>query len=313
MTVLLTGGAGFIGSHVAEAYVAEGFSVVIIDNFCTGKKENLEDIYNHPQVVVYEEDINNLPALQKIVERHRPHIINHHAAQKSVPYSIENPKHDAQENIMGLLNLLQVAKETGIQSFIFASTGGALMNKGEIADENEPESFLSPYAITKFASEKYIELYAKLYQFDYTILRYSNVYGTRQTEDGGECGVIPIFVNNIFNNRASTLFAYPDMPKGCIRDYVYVSDVARANMLASLNPINDRVNISGGEGLYIKEIYQLIQQVFETSMDIKTTGPRQNDVKISILSNEKAEKLLKWKPRVTLEQGLKEIRKSYAL
>lgn len=250
--------------------------------------------------------------MQEIMERHRPKIINHHAAQKSVPFSIENPKHDAQENIMGLLNLLELTKVYPIEKFIFASTGGALMNKSEMATEEDAESFLSPYAINKFASEKYIELYANLNKFAYSILRYGNIYGDRQSADGGETGVIPIFINNIFNNKHSILFAYDDMPNGCIRDYVFVGDVARANILATQKPINDMVNISSGEGLYIKEIYYIIQEIFKTNLPIETHGNRLNDVRISILSNEKAKKLLGWTPKITLREGLKEIKKSYS-
>ena len=168
---------------------------------------------------------------------YRPQIVNHHAAQKSVPYSIDDPIMDESINIKGLLNLIVLSGKYKIESFTFASSGGALsgdIDEGEQSVENDTPQLMSPYAISKYTGEKYIKLYSELYGFKYTILRYANVYGPRQIVDG-ESGVIPIFMNNILEGKPSTLMAYEDMPKGCIRDYIYVSDVVEANMLSLIH------------------------------------------------------------------------------
>ncbi|MCL1994732.1 MAG: NAD-dependent epimerase/dehydratase family protein [Defluviitaleaceae bacterium] len=305
MTVLVTGGAGFIGSFVVESYLMEGYSVVVVDNYFSGAKNNLEDVKGNPSLTIYDADIKT-SAITEIIAKHKPKIINHHAAQKSIPNSIENPTKDAAENVMGLLNILSACKENPIETFLYISSGGALSNSQDTITEDTPPGFSSPYAITKYAGENYVKLYSQLCNYSYTILRYGNIYGPRQVKEG-ECGVIPIFVENTLNKSPSQLFTYPDMPKGCVRDYAYVKDVAQANILATKNPINDTINISSGTGIYIKDIYESVQKAFGTNIPLEIHPPRQNDVKYSVLSNEKAKRLLGWSPKTTLEQGLREI------
>lgn len=186
-TVLLTGGAGFIGSHIAEDYVKSGYKVVIVDNLSSGKIENIKELVNTGAVSFYNIDIRNSKELQEVFEKHKPDIINHHAAQKSVPYSVENPIVDIEINGIGLLNLLMLTKKYPIQNFIYISSGGALSKKiegDEKSKETDKPQLVSPYAITKFAGENYVKLYAELNNFNYTILRYANVYGPRQIADG---------------------------------------------------------------------------------------------------------------------------------
>jgi len=314
-SVLLTGGCGFIGSHLAEAYVKEGYQVVVVDNLSSGKIKNLDGIKNNSNLVIYNIDIRDQEKLFEIIDKHRPTLINHHAAQKSVPYSVENPVYDVTENLIGLLNLVLACKEYPIKNFIYISSGGAL-SKEIIGDDRSSESdapqLESPYAITKYAGENYIKLYSKLFNFQYTGLRYGNVYGPRQIKDG-ECGVIPIFVENTINNTPSILMTYDDMPNGCTRDYVYVKDVVTANMLATNNPINDIVNISSSDEICIMDVYNCIQEVFETSVAINKQGPRLGDVRRSVLCNEKAKRVLGWEPKTDIMNGLRDIKKSYSL
>lgn len=309
--ILLTGGAGFIGSHIAKAYLSLGFKVIIIDDLSSGQKKNIEHIIDDNNLYFYKIDINNKNALKCIFKEHKPQIINHHAAQKSVPFSVENPLNDLQTNLNGLLTLLEVVKEYPIEHFIYISSGGAL-SKEIIGEEKSLESDMpsqeSPYAINKYTGEKYIELYSKLLDYKYTILRYSNVYVPRQIADG-ECGVIPIFVNNILNNRESVLMTYDDMPNGCTRDYVYIDDVVNANVLALSHRINDVVNISSGKEESILSIYNTICDVFNKQVPINIKGPRLGDVKRSVLSNEKAKALLLWEYKVDLCEGLHKLKR----
>lgn len=309
MKVLLTGGAGFIGSFVAEEYLKNDYELIIIDDFSTGTTENLKAVINHPKLKIYEKDICSKD-VHDIIKEHRPNIINHHAAQKSVPFSVENPVLDADKNIMGLLNILEACRAYPIENFIFSSTGGALTDKEEPAKEKDPVFFGSPYAISKYCGEQYIAFYGDLPGFSYSILRYGNVYGPRQTSQG-ECGVIPIFVENILEGKPSFLFAYEDMPKGCVRDYIFVKDVAHANLLVSENPVNSVINISYGEGFLIQDIYEIIAAAFESSQELIKKGPRKNDARYSILSNVRAKELLNWTPSTTLEEGVKELRQFY--
>src|SRR3990172_6796187 len=189
MKILVTGGAGFIGSHVVDAFIKAGHRVCVIDNLSTGKRENL-----NPKAKFYRADIRSGKA-REIIASFRPDVINHHAAQISVPESVENPLFDADINIMGLLNVLEAARANRTKKIIFASSGGAIY--GEAGKHPTPETYppepLSPYAITKFASEKYLAFYNRQYGLDYTVLRYSNIYGPRQIPTG-EAGVVAIFM-----------------------------------------------------------------------------------------------------------------------
>lgn len=310
--VLVTGGAGFIGSHICEMYVEEGYDVLCVDNLSSGKLENLTSLSGHPRFQFIQEDICHLEGLMHVFETFRPHVINHHAAQKSVVTSLEEPRNDLDINLNGLLCLLECVQKYPIQSFVYVSSGGAL-SKVILGDEKSTESdspqLISPYAITKYAGEKYLEIYAKEYDFDYTVLRYANIYGPRQIPDG-ECGVVPIFVNNIVTNQTSVLMTYPDMPRGCTRDYVFVGDVVEANRLATEKAPNMVVNIGTGEEISILDIYQSILKIFNKEVPIRIEGPRAGDVKRSVLSSKRAQEALGWNARTNLEEGLLVLKKS---
>lgn len=312
-TVLVTGGAGFIGSHVCEMYLQEGYKTICIDNLVSGKRENIEHLMTNRNFNFFKVDIKNYYELELIFKRFYPDIINHHAAQKSVSYSVENPTYDLQNNLEGLLTLLNLIKKYPISNFIYISSGGALskdISEEEASSENDEPQLVSPYAITKFAGEKYLSIYSKEYGFDYTVLRYANVYGPRQIPDG-ECGVIPIFFNNIMNNKSSILMTYPDMPRGCTRDYVFVSDIVEANKKCTLHPLNSVINIGSGREIDILGIYENILEVFDKDLPIHILGPRAGDIKRSVLKCTLAHEKLGWEPKVCLRDGLKKLKDSY--
>jgi UDP-glucose 4-epimerase len=305
--VLLTGGAGFIGSSIAEEYCNKGYEVVIVDNLSSGNLNNLENIINKKNVHFHNVDITDFLKLKEVFEKYKPNLINHHAAQKSVPASIEDPLYDVNVNIIGFINILVLVKTYKIENFIYVSSGGALSKEikdNEKSIEIDFPQLESPYAINKYLGEQYLKLFSKLYGFGYTILRYANVYGPRQIADG-ECGVIPIFINNILENKNSILMTYDDMPRGCTRDYVFVKDIAEVNLMVSEKITNEVINIGSGNEIGILDIYEEIAKVFNSSLGIIKQGPRIGDIKRSVLDNYKAKEILGWQPRTSLIDGLK--------
>lgn len=309
-TVLITGGCGFIGSHVAEEYLKEGYKVIVFDNLSNGSEENVRECFSSQNFVFVKGDINNTKLIRNIMKKYTPSIINHHAAQKSIPFSVEFPKIDVENNILGLLSVLQCCEDHPINKFIFVSSGGALSKcicGTEKSKEDDTPSLESPYAISKFAGENYVKLYSELYQFNYSILRYGNVYGPRQIADG-ECGVIPIFINNILSGKTSILTTYEDMPFGCTRDYIYVKDVAKFNLAVSKNASNRVYNVASGRETPILNVFKETQRVFGSYTDILVKGPRLGDIKRSVLDITRARQELNWQPSVSLHDGLSEIR-----
>ena len=309
--VLITGGAGFIGSHLSEMYLENGYRVLVVDNLVSGKLDNLTKCFDNENFQFKKCDITNKQAIREIIENYVPDIINHHAAQKSVADSVENPLNDLDTNLKGLLNILSCLKEIKSVNFIFSSSGGALSKEivgDDCSSETDYPSLESPYAITKFASEQYIKLYSKQYGFNYTILRYANVFGPRQDAQG-ECGVVPIFISQVNDGLMSKIMTYSDMPDGCTRDYVYVSDVVEANRLASVFKTNEVYNVSSGKELSMHEIYKKVVDVFEGEYKLYFTGPRAGDIKRSVLNNSKITKKLGWNCKVTFEEGLELMKK----
>ncbi|MCL2321369.1 MAG: SDR family NAD(P)-dependent oxidoreductase [Oscillospiraceae bacterium] len=308
-TVLLTGGAGFIGSHLAESYLKEDYTIVIVDNLYSGYYKNIEGLVDNKKVFFYNVDIRDKESLENIFKTHKPSIINHHAAQKSVPYSIEDPVYDLSVNLHGLLTILSLVPYHKIENFIYVSSGGALSKEiigNEKSKETDFPQLESPYAITKFSGENYLRIYSKLYDFKFTVLRYGNVYGPRQVP-AGECGVIPIFINNILDGKESILTTYDDMKRGCTRDYINVKDVADINMIVSKNPTNEVFNISTGNEIYILDIYEEIKEVFHSNLGIDIKGPRIGDVRRSVLDISKVKSMLGWEPKISLRDGLQDL------
>ncbi len=306
-TILITGGAGFIGSHITEAYLAKGWQVAVVDDFSSGTWENLSAVRTHPNLHVYEQDICDLPNLKRIFAEVKPQVVNHHAAQKSVADSVVEPLRDQEINGKGFLQVLLCAIENQVENIVYVSSGGALSKEihgEEQSAETDLPQLISPYAIHKYAGEKYLEMYARIHGFSYTILRYANVYGPRQIPDG-ECGVIPIFINNVLADRESVLYTYEDMPRGCSRDYVHVADVVKANILAEECPCNTALNIGTGQEVYIRDIYEMIAKAFDSSASLRVAGPREGDIRRSVLNVDKAKKVLGWEPTIGLEEGLR--------
>src|SRR3989337_3427321 len=227
MKIMVTGGAGFIGSHVVDAYIKEGHEVLVMDDLSSGKVENL-----NPKARFVKPDIRSEKA-REVILAEKPDIINHHAAQISVPASVEDPFLDADINVKGFLNVLEAGRVSRVKKVIFISSGGAVYGEGKecpITERCEPTP-LSPYAVTKLAGEKYLAFYWNQYGLDYTVLRYSNIYGPRQIPHG-EAGVVAIFMERLLSRKPCAVYAFPEEPRGMTRDYCYVADVARANVLA---------------------------------------------------------------------------------
>ena len=308
MKIMVTGGAGFIGSNVADGYVQAGHQVVVVDDLSTGKKENV-----NPEAKFYEMDIRS-EDMDGLMECERPDVLNHHAAQISVPVSVSDPLLDADINIKGLLNLLEKAVKYKVKRFVFISSGGAIY--GEAAQypttEDYPPKPLSPYAISKLVSEYYLGYYKHQYGLDFTILRYANIYGPRQIPQG-EAGVVAIFMENLLKGEPSILNHYPDDQEGMTRDYCYVGDVVEANLEALSKGNGDFFNIGTGRGTKTLELYRIIYEaVGEIRPDISEElftplrePARPGDVTRSCLRVEKAKNGLGWIPKTGLKEGVR--------
>ena len=306
MKILVTGGAGFIGSNVVDTYIENGHEVVVVDNLFTGKVENL-----NPEAKFYLMDIR-AQEFHKLLEYERPDIINHHAAQISVPGSVVDPQFDASVNIKGFINILEGARSYGTKKVIFISSGGAIY--GEAAEypttENYPPQPLSPYAISKAISENYLAFYRHHYGLDYVVLRYANIYGPRQIPYG-EAGVVSIFMERLLAGKPCMLFHYPGDLQGMIRDYCYVGDVVKANLLALDSEIDMAFNI--GTGVETKT-QTLFETIFDLVNDVISIDPslrkpvraeaRPGDLTKSCLNIDLAMNKLGWRPETDLKQGL---------
>jgi UDP-glucose 4-epimerase len=308
MKTLVTGGAGFIGSNVVDGLVRAGHEVLVVDNLYTGKRSNV-----NPGARFYELDIRS-PEMAELIGRERPDVVNHHAAQMSVPASVTDPHFDADVNIMGLLNLLESSARHGVKKFIFISSGGAIY--GEASEyptsEDYPPQPLSPYAVSKYASEHYLAYYRHQYGLDYTTLRYPNVYGPRQIPHG-EAGVVAIFMDNLLKGNRSMLNHFADDEEGMVRDYCYVGDVVKANLIALEKGSGDFFNIGTGVGTKTLGLYKVVFEAFEevkpgVSEELATPMreiARPGDVSRSCLVVEKARRSLGWVPEIDLRDGIR--------
>jgi UDP-glucose 4-epimerase len=296
-TALVTGGAGFIGSHLVDRLLTEGYRVVIVDDLSTGKLKNL-----NPAATFHHTDITH-PSVQEVFSRERPDLVFHLAAQISVSESTKDPVNDSEINVIGTLRLLEAARRCGVDKFIYSSTGGALYGDPQVnpCTEQAPIVPLSPYGLSKYLSEQYVELYHRLYHLNYTILRYGNVYGPRQ-DPHGEAGVVAIFAQAMLEGRQRQIFGTGDQE----RDFVYVGDVVDANILAIDRGDNDAFNIGTGEGTSVNRIFELLQNITNYKWDATRRSPRQGEVYKISLECSKAHQGLKWSPKVNLEEGLQQ-------
>jgi len=297
MKVLITGGAGFIGSHVADAYLAAGEEVVVVDDLSSGRRTNLGR-----QVRLIELDIRS-PELAALFQAERPEVVNHHAAQIDVRRSVADPALDVSINLLGSLNVLECARTADVRRFVYASTGGAVY--GEPLElpcrEDHPARPISPYGASKHAFEHYLEMYFTLYGLPYSILRYANVYGPRQ-DPLGEAGVVAIFAARMLAGADIVINGDGDQT----RDFVFVEDVAKANLLATnLGRACGLFNIGTGEGTSIKQLFDTLQR--ETGYRLSPAyGPaKPGETRHIFLDCSHASKALGWAPAVDLEEGLR--------
>lgn len=298
MKILITGGAGFIASHIADAYIELGHEVVIVDNLSTGNLKNLNS-----KAKFIEADITDKEKIQEIIRTERPEVINHHAAHIQVGYSVKNPQFDAENNIIGLLNIMEAAKEVPIKKVIMAATGGAMYgNKQTPFNESMKAEPLSPYGISKRAGELYLNYYHELYQIPFISLRYSNVYGPRQNAHG-ESGVIAIFTEMIADGKTPAI----NGDGTHTRDYVYVEDVARANVLALNSDFVGELNIGTKTEISTNEVFRKVVNEMGINIEEKHIEERPGEQVTSSLDYSKAREILAWEPHVDFDEGVKRV------
>lgn len=296
MNILVTGGAGFIGSHVADAFIAEGHNVIIIDDFSSGRKENV-----NPKAKVYAMDIQH-PDVEKIFRDEKIDVMCHHAAQMDVRKSVADPKFDASVNVLGFLNLMEAGRKYGLKKVIFASTGGAIYGEQDYfpADEQHPTRPLSPYGITKLVTEKYLFFYKEVYGIQYVVLRYANIYGPRQNPHG-EAGVVAIFTSKMLKGEQPVINGDGKQT----RDYVFVGDVVRANLLALQYNGSNIYNIGTGIETDVNQLFKILKAHTGSSCNEVHAPAKAGEQMRSVISSKKIHEELGWAPTVTLEEGLK--------
>ncbi len=283
--ILVTGGAGFIGSNLVDKLVGNE-ETIVIDNLSTGNIKNV-----NKNAKFYEKDIRNEIGIEKV------DIVYHLAAQINVRTSLKNPKFDAENNIIGIINILEYMRKNDIEKIIFSSSGGAVYGEPKELPikEGHPLQPTSPYGMSKYASEEYIKLYNRLYGIKYAILRFSNVYGPRQ-DPKGEAGVISIFLNNKIKNKKSVIFGGSQT-----RDFVYVGDVV--NALVKAKDWEGIYNIGYGKETSILELYNKISKITENMDEAEIKDPIKGEVLRTYLDINKA-KEKGWEPKVDLEEGI---------
>jgi len=298
MKILVTGGAGFIASHIVDSYIKAGHEVVVIDNLSTGKAN-----FVNPKAKFYKADIRDAEEMSRIIGEFKPEVINHHAAHIQVGYSVINPQFDAQNNVIGLLNIMQAAKEIGIKKMIMASTGGAMYgNQKTPFKDSMKEEPLSPYGVSKRAGELYLNYYHQEFKIPYTALRYANVYGPRQNAHG-ESGVIAIFSEMIAAGKQPII----NGDGTHTRDYVYVTDVTRANELALKTDFVGSINIGTTEETTTNEVYRQVVAEFGAKMEEKHGPARPGEQITSSLDYSRAKEVLGWEPTIKFNDGVKKV------
>lgn len=309
MRMLITGGAGFIGGHIADALIAAGHEVGVLDDLSSGERGNI------PQTAhFFEVDVTDAESVQSAISKFQPDAICHQAAQMSVSRSVREPDFDARVNILGLVNVLQSAARTGTSRFVFASSGGVLYGDvTEPAGENTPPNPISPYGISKWAGERYLEFFTREHGMNTVALRYSNVYGPRQNPHG-EAGVVAIFCTRMLAGEAATV----NGDGKYIRDYVYVSDVVKANVCALTGNHLGFVAYNVGTGLPtdVNELASALKDHCQTELDARGLkvivpevghGPaRAGDLRTNLISHEKIGNELGWTPEVPVHDGLRQ-------
>ncbi|CAN5508555.1 SDR family oxidoreductase [soil metagenome] len=295
MKVCVTGGAGFIGSHVAQAHLDAGYEVVIIDNLSTGKHDNV------PQGArLIELDITD-PAIARVFADERFDVLNHHAAHMELRVSVEDPVMDATTNVLGSLRLLEAAHRSGVQHVVFASSGGAVYGDQLVfpADETHPTRPISPYGVSKRSVELYLDYYESVHGMTSTILRYTNVYGPRQNPFG-EAGVIAIFLQKWIDGQTAVINGDGEQT----RDYVYVGDVARANLFATQQRMRGAYNCCTGIETSLNDLVDNLRQSYGGEAEIRHGDGKPGDLRRNVCSFEKLQNASGWNPAMSLKEGV---------
>lgn len=296
MKILVTGGAGFIGSHIADSLIENGHKVVVVDNLSTGKSTNVNRLAKF-----YETDVTS-DELFDIFDDERPDIVSHHAAQMNVRRSTDDPSHDAKTNIIGTLNVLEACARYSVKHFIFASSGGVIYGEPSSlpAKETDPAFPIAPYGIAKLACEHYIRYYSSTYDMKSAILRYGNVYGPRQNPEG-EAGVIAIFIDLLLRGKSPIINGNGTQT----RDFIYVSDVVNAHNLVINKGIESTFNIGSGIEISINTIYKGLADILHTSIKPIYHQERPGEVKRIFLDSSNLKHLTEYLPQIDLQEGLK--------
>jgi UDP-glucose 4-epimerase len=295
--ILVTGGAGFIGSHVVDAYIAAGHEVAVLDNFSTGNEANL-----NPAAEAHRVDLRDQPNVERVIASFRPEIVNHHAAQSEVPKSVANPTFDAEVNIIGGLNVLKACVDRSVEKVIFVSTGGALYGEPDVvpADEDHPVRPLSPYGTSKFCFEQYLGTFKRLFGLEFTVLRYANIYGARQDFYAEEGRVVAIFASRMLEGKPVTIDGDGEQS----RDMLHVGDAATANLAALERGSGGTFHVSSGIPVTVNDLFRKLA-ILTGYKHAPNHGPRRKgDVYRIALDNSRAQRELGWEPRVELEEGL---------
>ncbi len=296
MKVMVTGGAGFIGSHIVDGLIEDGYEVVIVDDLSAGNERNINS-----KARFHKLDIKDA-GLESVFKVERPDYVCHQAAQKDVRVSVSDPIYDAKINILGTINILQNCIKYNVEKIVFASTGGAIYGEQDIfpAPETHPTRPISPYGITKLVAEHYMYYYKTVQGLDYVSLRYANVYGPRQ-DPSGEAGVVAIFIQKMMRGENPVINGDGEQT----RDFVYVGDVARANILAIKNAAADNIfNIGTGIEISVKGVFNHIREIVNPNIEEKHGPAKAGEQQRSVIDFSMAMKKLSWKPEVLLNDGL---------
>lgn len=298
MRILVTGGAGFIGSHVVDAIVAAGgHQVAVLDDLSSGKREQV-----NPAAVFYHADIRNGEEVRMAMDREKPEVMVHLAAQMDVRKSVADPVYDAEVNISGFLNLMEAGRRHGLKRVVFSSTGGAIYGEQRIfpCDEEHPTRPVSPYGVAKLATEAYLFFYQLQYGIEYAAMRYANVYGPRQ-DPHGEAGVVAIFCGRLLEGRPCSIFGDGEQT----RDYVYVGDVVRATVAAIASKASGAINVGTGIETSVNQLYRALAAAAGVNRPPEYAAARAGEQSRSVISPARAGRELGWKPEVALEEGLR--------
>ncbi len=296
MRILVTGGAGFIASHVADRYLAMGHEVAVLDNLSTGFREVVP-----PTAAFYEVDLRDPDGLGRVFAGFRPEVVNHHAAQIDVRKSVDDPAHDAMINVVGSCHLLMECRRAGVKRFIYISSGGAMYGEPRYlpADESHPVAPEAPYGISKHTVEHYLEVERRLFGLQTVVLRYPNIYGPRQNPKG-EAGVNAIFIGMMLQGQTPTIFGDGE----ALRDYLYVMDAVEANVLALEKGEGEAYNLGWGVGISVNQVYEALRELLAFPHPVIHAAPRAGEISRIYLNADKARRELGWAPRVEFREGL---------